>query len=440
VPVPRYRLNLLALAFNQANTLAQQTAAANATLASGYAVLNQAKGITVGSNQSLIDSLKQLYFTTGIDSTELTKLIDKLKELDKTAAQQAGLSKFKSDIQGIEQTLSSVFSAFGASSEQQKGISSLFSTVNSGIDAFGKFASGDIVGGIESTVSAVLSLGDAIQSLDPAYQLWKKNTLEQAAAESSAAGSKTYGNIANPYFDKLQADAAALTTKANAGFWQQLGWAIFGGAPATLSKAASDSLVKASNIFSDFAQGINGTLESVLLSATDNADFSGVGDALDKQLNKLIQTYALRAIVAKSNLSKFIQQFADDSAAGKDTTGDLASIRAEEGRVSSSYQALAPSLPGYGSSTSANSTSTSTAGTTTFGSVPQSVQLAISTPLMDVATLYDTATRRFDGSTVRFEQTAARMDATVARFESAMSGGIRVSGTAGSGLPTSGGR
>jgi hypothetical protein len=59
---------------------------------------------------------------------------------------------------------------------------------------------------------------------------------------------------------------------------------------------------------------------------------------------------------------------------------------------------------------------------------------------MDVATLYDTATRRFDGSTVRFEQTAARMDATVARFESAMSGGIRVSGTAGSGLPTSGGR
>jgi len=268
---------------------------------------------------------------------------------DRIGLQRSELEKFKSDVQGAQQTLSSVFAAFGASDAQQQGISSLFSTVNSGIDAVGKFASGDIIGGVESTIGAVLSLGDAIQALDPAYQLWKKNTLEQASAEQQAMGSKMYGNIANPYYDKLKTDSEALTTKANAGFWQRLGWSLFGGAPETLDKAASDTLVKASNIFSDFAQSINGTLEGVLIDAADNADFSGVGNALDKQMNKLIQTYALRAIIAKSNLSKFIQDFADDSAAGKDTTVDLANIRSEQGRITSSYQAIAPSLPGYGS-------------------------------------------------------------------------------------------
>jgi len=343
---------------------------------------------------------------------------------DRINLQHSELEKFKSDVQGVQQVLSSIFSAFGASSEQQQGISSLFNTVNSGIDAFGKFASGDIVGGVESTIGAVLSLGDAIMALDPGYQLWKKNTLEQASAEQQAMGSKTYGNIANPYYDRLKQDSEALTTKANAGFWQRLGWSLFGGAPETLDKAASDALVKASNIFSDFAQSINGTLESVLIDATDNADFSGVGDALDKQMNKLIQTYALRAIIAKSNLSKYIQQFADDSAAGKDTTADLANIRSEEGRVTSSYQAIAPSLPGYGSNADSNS-SGSNASSSTFGSTPSSVGFAVPTGLIEsaqqhlaagnlqvsAAQLYDISTRRFDGSTVRFDGTVARLEA-----------------------------
>jgi hypothetical protein len=345
-------------AFTQANTLAQQTAAANATLASGYAVLNQAKGITVGSNQSLIDSLKQLYFTTGIDSTELTKLIDNLKELDKTTAQQAGLNKFKSDLQGVEQTLSSVFAAFGASSTQQQGISELFNTVNKGMDAVGQFATGDIVGGVESTIGAVLSLGDAIMNLSPAYQAAKKAALELAAAETAAMGSKNYGgkSILNPYYDKLQADAAALTTKANAGFWQQVGWAIFGGAPKTLDKAASETLQLASQTFNDFAGGLYGSLESALMNAFDSGNFDGVAASVEKSLNQLVAKMYLQTLIAKSKIGDDLKQLADDQAGGKSITADLARLKGDTSNVISQFQAGSAGLPGFGAGAASGST------------------------------------------------------------------------------------
>jgi len=398
-------------------------------------------GEAMGDKQPLyrseIQALENLKLQYPQLAARIQLVIDAYMQLRKAGE----LDELAAGAEKLGQGLASIFDGFGMEGwgKITSSLGSIPKLLKSGMDAVGDFQdnwkkfSGDktlgnlggllgSIGGAAGVVGAAISLigglGDAIMGLDPAYQLWKKNTLEQASAEQQAMGSKTYGNIANPYYDRLKQDSEALTTKANAGFWQRLGWSLFGGMPETLDKASSDALVKASNIFSDFAQSINGTLESVLIDATDNADFSGVGDALDKQMNKLIQTYALRAIIAKSNLSKFIQDFADDSAAGKDTTLDLANIRSEQGRITSSYQAIAPSLPGYGSSTS--TTGSSTAGTSTFGAVPQSVQVAISTPLLDFVAIYDTATKRFDNSTLRDEATSLRNEAIAARLEVAL--------------------
>ncbi|WP_407540224.1 phage tail tape measure protein [Deinococcus radiomollis] len=358
---------------------------------------------------------------------------------DRLALDKAGLDSFIQGIDSLGSALGGMSTLAGAALTTLGGVAKLsqsipdllkqtqsaFSPSGSIFDKLG--AAGGWLGAISTGIGLIGQLGDALFNLNPASAAAKKALLDFAQTETSAMGSKSYGNLINPYYDRLKTDADARTSTANASIWQKVGWWLFGGAPKLLDQAAADSLVKSSNLFSDYAQAINQSLETELMNAFDSADFTQVQSSLDRMFGKLEASIALKALISKSNLGRDIQKLVDDTTAGLDTTADKAAIKGDERTVTSQFQAIAPAFDGYGATAATNSTTGS--GGTTFGSVPQAVQLAMPTQFMDAAALYDTATRRFDGSTIRFEETAARIDATIVRFESAMSRGAAAPST-----------
>ncbi|WP_407543773.1 phage tail tape measure protein (plasmid) [Deinococcus radiomollis] len=281
---------------------------------------------------------------------------------DRMALDKAGLDSFIQGIDslgsalgGLQTVAGTALTAVGGAlklGQQFKDLqaqnASAFGSGGSIFDKLG--AIGSDLGFVGAAIGLVGQLGDAIMNLSPAYQAAKKAALELAAAEQQAMGSKNYGgkSILNPYYDKLKADADALTTKANAGFWQQLGWAIFGGAPKTLDKAAADALTVAGQTFNDFASTLYGSLESALMNAFDSGDFSGVAAAVEKSLNQLVAKMYLQTLIAKSTISKDLQTLADDQSNGKSITADVARIKTDSASIVSQFQAGSTALPGFG--------------------------------------------------------------------------------------------
>ena len=172
-------------------------------------------------------------------------------------------------------------------------------------------------------------------------------------------GSKNYGgkSIVNPYYEALRKDSEALTTKANAGFWQRVGWAIFGGAPKTLGKAAAESLTEAGTVFNDFATSLYGSMESALMNAFDSGNFDGVQKAIEKSLNDLVAKMYLQTLIAKSRIGEDLKMLADDQAAGRSITADLARLKDDAANVTQQFRAGAGSLPGFGAGAAGDGTS-----------------------------------------------------------------------------------
>lgn len=290
---------------------------------------------------------------------QIDALIAAMRELQAQAAQQQGLDKLKNTIGQVGDVIQKTFKLFGADESIQQGIGQLTAGIQDGVTAFAKFASGDILGGISAALSGILNIGDAIENLDPGLKAWKKGLLEVAAIEKELVGAKSYGNINNPYYDTLMADAAAREKMGNSKWYQRLGWSIFGGAPQYMSDEAAKFMAESARIFGEVAEAVVSGMDDALMNAFDSGDWTGTEAAMEKNLNALIARMALQAIIAASNLEARIQAYAEArNRAMQDGVIDPAEqaqldllvgqIKAEQNRIAQEWRATAETLPGYG--------------------------------------------------------------------------------------------
>ena len=338
-----------------ATKAATDLASAQSTLAGIQRDVAQAMGETQTPYAAQIETLEALKEKYPELTAAIDQLITALHELQNASAQQSGFNQLKQNIEQVGQIVQGLFSMFGAQQTAQ-GIGELTSAVTGGMEAFTKFTTGDIVGGVMAAIGALANLGKAIDNLNPAIIRQKKEWADLAQAEQQAMGSKMVGGssgmngFVNPYYAALKADSDALTRKVNAGFWERLGWDLFGNAPQTLDKAASESLQKAAAVFNDFAGSLYSTLENELMSASEKNDYSQVSINTGKMLDQFVRRLKIQAIIARSRLGDLAKEFADEVAAGQDTSGTQAEIDAEIAKVTGEVQASVPSpAPGTAS-------------------------------------------------------------------------------------------
>lgn len=261
---------------------------------------------------------------------------------------------------------------------------------------------------ITGVVGAIDGVGNAVMALDPAYQKWKKNQLEIAALEREGMGQKSYNNwLENPYYDTLQQDAANREKTANAGFFQKLGWSIFGNAPEVMSDEAAKAKAKAGKVFADFASDLTSTAEQALLEGWESGDFSNVADKMGAQLNRFVARLAIQTVFAKSNLSKLVESLAEEVARGGDTSDEEAALRAEMGRVSADAQAALSVVDGFGSGADSSSAAASASSPVTGASFYVANSSKID--------LFDDAITRADAMYLRHEAVLARHDDVLTR-------------------------
>ncbi|WP_412027924.1 phage tail tape measure protein [Deinococcus yunweiensis] len=287
------------------------------------------------------------------------KLAQQRLENARTQAAQKGAEErtaiIVSEAEAIAGYVTQLGGIFDRFTGQSKGaVSILGDWMGMNVKAFAQWKKGDVVGAVLTTVEGILNLGDSIRALDPVYAKWKQNTLDLAAAAQQAMGSKTIGGTAglnswvNPYYDALKKNADALSAKANASVWQEVAWALFGGAPEAMSEEASKQLATAGAIFNDFATSLYSGLENELMTAIDENDFSKASINMGKLLDRFVRRMFVQALIAKSRLGDLAKQLADEVAAGQDTTSTRAQIQAETDAVINQAEAGAPSLPGAG--------------------------------------------------------------------------------------------
>lgn len=290
---------------------------------------------------------------------QIDELVASMQDLQAQAARQEGFDKLKNTIGQVGQVVGQVFALFGADAEIQQGISQLTAGIQDGVTAFAKFASGDILGGIQSALSGILNIGNAIENLSPALKAWKKGLLEVAAIEKEMVGAKSYGNINNPYYDTLMKDAAERERAGGSKWYQRLGWAIFGGAPQYMSEEAARFMAKTASIFGEVAESVVSGMDGALMNAFSSGDWTGTEEAMSKSLDQLVARMALQAILAASKLEARIKAYAEARAnALKDGVIDpgeqaqldllIADIKAEQKRIADEWRATAETLPGYG--------------------------------------------------------------------------------------------
>ncbi|WP_414656759.1 phage tail tape measure protein [Deinococcus sp. VB343] len=257
--------------------------------------------------------------------------------------------------QSVGQAAQTIAGAFGQD-EIAQGIGKIADGLGQAGQAtmdWAKVASGDLTAlpaAIMNTVGALDSFLQGIQDLDPAYQKWKKNQLEIASLQRDAMGQKKYNNwLVNPYYDALKQDSANREKLANAKPLQRFAWWLFGNAPQVLDDEAAKAQAKAASIFNDFASDMAGTFEQEMLSAWEEGDFSNVADKMGKQLDRFVARLAIQTVMAKSNLSKLVQNLAEEVARKGDTSDEIAAIRSEYNNIIGTSQAVLSALPGYGS-------------------------------------------------------------------------------------------
>lgn len=328
-------------------TLRQKNAQLSASLTAREAVLraNYARDVTAAGNdarkkKALEDQLQR----------DLTKLAaDGANE--RRALLYEGLDAVKAWSGAIGEIASKV-----SGNDAFKGIAD---GIGSAVDAFKSFSSGDIVGGIMAAFSAIESLGTAILNLSPGFQAWRKGLLDVMEVQNKALSGGNTGLIGNPFEAALKADAASRERLANAGFWQRVGWALFGGAPEVMENAAGEALAKIKTIFDGLADGLSDTLKDALLEGFKLGDFSKVGDRLKKAMQdnviKVIIDETLKAALAAAGMADKLKNMAELIAEAI-KTGDWGRVSAA---MKDAYDAgmnavnqvtpVLAGLPGYGS-------------------------------------------------------------------------------------------
>ena len=251
----------------------------------------------------------------------------------------------------------SIFKKFTDGQDNAFSIATDYMSMN--LKATQQAMAGDIPGAIMTTIEGIMNIGEAIASLDPKFRAWKKNLLEIAQLEKEAMGSKKYGNISNPYYDALAQDAGNREKLGNSKWYQRLWWNLTGSTPQVMEDGAAKLMSTAGQVFGDMAQSINSTLESSLMDAFELGDFSKVEESFKKTLNTIVAKMALQAVIAASNLKDTLKVFADDVAKAQEDgviTADeqallnrnAAAVSSSMSTISSAWQAMAPTLPGYG--------------------------------------------------------------------------------------------
>ncbi|WP_339098316.1 phage tail tape measure protein (plasmid) [Deinococcus sp. VB142] len=348
-----------------------------------------------------IDGLTKLKGLHPEYAAAIQKTIDKSKVLKglNMAHHYLGIA------QSVGQAAQTIAGAFGQD-EIAQGIGKIADGLGQAGQAtmgWAKVASGDmtaIPAAIMNTVGALDSFLQGIQDLDPAYQKWKKNQLEIASLQRDAMGQKKYNNwLVNPYYDALKQDSANREKLANAKPLQRFAWWLFGNAPQVLDDEAAKAQAKAASIFNDFASDMAGTFEQEMLSAWEEGDFSNVADKMGKQLDRFVARLAIQTVMAKSNLSKLVQDLSEEVARGGDTSDEIAAIRSEYDNIIGTSQAVLSALPGYGSGAEGGAGQ----GGNLFGNAP-TAQLGI--PRIEVS-LPETALRPLTA----LADTAARLEA-----------------------------
>lgn len=361
----------------------------------------------------------------------------------KAAEGLAQLMQVAAGLESVMNGLSGVLSAMGLG-DWAKLTSSLGQLPKLGLDAvnsFGKIkpafdqglgtglsAIGGFLGSAGAVIGAIGQIGDALLDLSPVMQKNRREWAELAQASQQAMGNqyigggKTNGWL-NPYYDALKRDAEGNMAKANAGFWQWVGWTIFGGAPQTLDKAAAEHLQETSQIFNEFGSSLYSTMEQSLMDAIDQGDFGQVADNVDSMLNRFVQQLYVRTLLAKSNLKGLVEALAEEQARGGDTTDELAAIRAEILNVTGQAQAGAPALPGYGAGGDSSTPGSGPAGDPVVGA---NFYVANSSKI----DLFDNVIQRADAMYLRHEGILTRHGDVLARhadvLERVMRDGIRL--------------
>lgn len=282
---------------------------------------------------------------------------------------------------------------------------------------------GGWVQAITGVVGTIDSLFTAVEALDPAFAKWKKNQKEILALEQEGMGQKKYnGWLENPYYDTLQQDAANRDKRTNASGLQRWWWGITGGGPEVLADDVAQAKAKAGKIFADFAGDLASTAESALMDGWESGSFDNVADKMGQQLDRFVARLAIQTVMAKSNLSKLVENLSEEVARGGDTTDEVAAIKAELGKVSADAQAVLSALPGFGSGADGNATAASASSPVTGASfyVANSSKIDL---FDDAITRADAMYGRVDAMFLRHEGVLTR---TADVFERLLREGIRL--------------
>lgn len=267
------------------------------------------------------------------------------KEIDKLISKQklfAGLNKanYYLDLaQKWGQALQKVASIVGED-EIAQGVGQIvegFQSAGQAVGDWARVAAGDMTalpGAIMNTVSAVDSLLNGIQALDPAYRQWKKNQLEIVKLQREGMGQAKYNDwLVNPFYDQLSQDAANREKVASAGPLKQFWWSITGSAPQVMEDGKAKTLAIAGKAFNELATELGSSFESEMMNAAESGDWDGAAQNMDKVVDRFINRTIIQLVMAKSQLGALMKQYADEVAAGGDGKNTLALIREEKDRV-----------------------------------------------------------------------------------------------------------
>lgn len=321
-------------------------------------------GMKVGSDEYKLEYAKHEQQLSEIAQ----KGIDERRQLE-MAGWQSGLNGMRQ----MARSLGSIFGSFGLESvgKLSSDVGALFDTIGKGktaLDAIGpsfkkSFGTGlgavsGFVGVVGEAINVIGNIGNAIMNLSPSYREWKSSMLEIAKAAEQTS-SATTGMIKNVYSELLKQDAKNRETIANAGFWQNVGWALFGGKPEVMAEETAKFTIESAKIFNEMANKISGSLESALMNAFEQDDWEGAAEALEKSLNSMIAKMSLQALISTSGIEKQIQAYAEARAKALEDgviTGDeqnflgrlLQNIRHAQKDVLANWKAIASELDGLG--------------------------------------------------------------------------------------------
>ena len=219
---------------------------------------------------------------------------------------------------------------------------------------------GGMLGTAGAVIGAIVGIGNAIESMSPGLQAWKKDLREVAEEQKKALGANT-GGFKSPWAAALEADAEARDKLASSNWLQRLGWSLFGGAPQVMKTESARLLAELQTIFADLGSGVAGIWQNTMLTAFRAGDMQGWAENFSKEFDLMFGETVLKTLInAAITEGAVANDLATLTEAVKNK--DWAAIPGILTRAKNSAQAagaeiakVAPMLPGYGSGGSGGS-------------------------------------------------------------------------------------